>query len=62
MMQKNAIKDIKFPFSKQKFDQFYSLKRKAEQDIATSIGLFETGQAPRMTKKAYNNLFRCYPN
>lgn len=58
MMQKNAIKDIKFPFSKQKFDQFYSLKRKAEEDIATSIGLFETGQAPRMTKKAYNNLWR----
>lgn len=58
MMQKNAIKDIKFPFSKQKFDQFYSLKRKAEEDIARSIGLFETGQAPRMTKKAYNNLWR----
>ena len=58
MMQKNAIKDIKFPFSKQKFDEFYNLKRKAEQDIATSIGQYETGQAPRMTKKAYNNLWR----
>jgi len=58
MMQKNAIKDIKFPFSKQKFDEFYSLKRKAEEDIARSIGLYETGQAPRMTKKAYNNLWR----
>ena len=58
MMQKNAIKDIKFPFSKQKFDEFYNLKRKAEQDIATSIGQYETGQARRMTKKAYNNLWR----
>lgn len=58
MMQKNAVRDIKFPFSKQKFDEFYSLKRKAEQDVATSINQYETGQATRMTKKAYNNLWK----
>ena len=45
---------------KPKLSDFYdeNLVTQAEEDIARSIGLFETGQAPRMTKKAYNNLWR----
>ena len=58
MMQRNAMKDIKFPFSKKKFDEFYFAKRKAEKDIATSISQYEAGKLPRMTKKAYNNLWK----
>tara|TARA_A100001388_G_scaffold231716_1_gene184098 strand:+ start:86 stop:2080 length:1995 start_codon:yes stop_codon:yes gene_type:complete len=58
MMQKNAVKDIKFPFSKQKFDEFYRQKRKAIQDLALSVHNYEKGLTPRMTKKDYDSLWK----
>ena len=51
-------KQVKLPFNRQKFDEFYSQKRKAQKDLAESIAAYESGNAPRMTKKDYNNLYK----
>ena len=58
VMERTAPKYFEFPFNKQKFDEFYSQKRKAEQDLAESIQAYESGNAPRMTKKYYDNLYK----
>ena len=51
-------KQIDVPFNRQKFDEFYSQKRKAQADIYESIEAYESGNAPRMTKKDYENLWK----
>ena len=51
-------KQFEFPFDRRKFDEFYSQKRKAQHDIYESIEAYESGKAPRMTKKDYNNLYK----
>ena len=51
-------KQFEFPFDRRKFDEFYSQKRKAQKDIYESIEAYESGKAPRMTKKDYNNLYK----
>ena len=51
-------KQIDIPFNKQKFDEFYSQKRKAQFDIYETIEAYESGKAPRMTKKDYENAWK----
>jgi len=51
-------KQFEFPFDRRKFDEFYSQKRKAQKDIFESIAAYESGNAPRMTKKDYDNLYK----
>ena len=51
-------KQFEFPFDRRKFDEFYSQKRKAQKDMFESIAAYESGKAPRMTKKDYNNLYK----
>ena len=51
-------KQFEFPFDRRKFDEFYSQKRKAQKDLYESIAAYESGKAPRMTKKDYNNLYK----
>ena len=46
------------PWSIKRFHQFHETKRSALRDLAGSIRDFETGMAPRMTKKDYNNLWK----
>ena len=58
VMQRTKPKQVKLPFNRQKFDEFYSQKRKAQKDLAESIAAYESGNAPRMTKKDYNNLYK----
>ena len=58
VMERTAPKYFEFPFNRQKFNEFYSQKRKAQRDIYESIEAYESGNAPRMTKKDYNNLYK----
>ena len=58
VIERTASKQFDFPFDKRKFDEFYSQKRKAQKDIFESIAAYESGKAPRMTKKDYNNLYK----
>ena len=58
VMQKTMPKQVNFPFNKQKFDEFYSQRLKAQKDLAESIQAYESGNAPLMTKKEYNNLYK----
>ena len=58
VMERTAPKYFEFPFNRQKFNEFYSQKRKAQKDIYESIEAYESGNAPRMTKKDYNNLYK----
>ena len=51
-------KQIDMPFDRRKFDEFYSQKRKAQADIFETIEAYETGKAPRMTKKDYENAWK----
>ena len=51
-------KQIDMPFNRQKFDEFYSQKRKAQADIYETIEAYESGKAPRMTKKDYENAWK----
>ena len=51
-------KQIDMPFNRQKFDEFYSQKRKAQADIYESIEAYESGKTPRMTKKDYETLWK----
>ena len=54
VMERTASKQFDFPFDRRKFDEFYSQKRKAQKDLGESIAAYESGNAPRMTKKDYN--------
>ena len=58
VMERTMPKQIDIPFNRQKFDEFYSQKRKAQFDIYESIEAYESGNAPRMTKKDYQNLWK----
>ena len=58
VMERTASKQFDFPFDRRKFDEFYSQKRKAQKDLGESIAAYESGNAPRMTKKDYNNLYK----
>ena len=58
VMERTMPKQIDIPFNRQKFDEFYSQKRKAQFDIYESIEAYESGNAPRMTKKDYENLWK----
>ena len=51
-------KQIDMPFDRRKFDEFYSQKRKAQADIYETIEAYESGKAPRMTKKDYENAWK----
>ena len=57
VMERSAKKVVDFPFNYNSHQEFYSQKRKAMQDLAGSIGDYETGRAPRMTKKDYESLW-----
>ena len=58
VMERTASKQFDFPFDRRKFDEFYSQKRKAQKDLGESIAAYESGNAPRMTKKDYDNLYK----
>ena len=58
VMERTMPKQVNLPFDRQKFDEFYSQKRKAQFDIYESIEAYESGNAPRMTKKDYENLWK----
>jgi len=58
IMEQSAKKVVDFPFDNFAHQEFYSQKRKALLDIYTDIDAYETGKAPRMTKKDYNNLWK----
>ena len=58
IMERSAKKVVDFPFDNNAHLEFYSQKRTAMQDLYESIEDFETGKAPRMTKKDYNNLWK----
>ena len=58
VMERTMPKQVNLPFNRQKFDEFYSQKRKAQFDIYESIEAYESGKAPRMTKKDYENLWK----
>ena len=58
VMERTASKQFDFPFDRRKFDEFYSQKRKAQKDLGESIAAYESGNAPRMTKKDYNKLYK----
>ena len=51
-------KQIDMPFDRRKFDEFYNQKRKAQADIYETIEAYESGNAPRMTKKDYENAWK----
>lgn len=51
-------KQIDMPFDRRKFNEFYSQKRKAQADIYETIEAYESGKAPRMTKKDYENAWK----
>ena len=51
-------KQIDMPFDRRKFNEFYSQKRKAQKDIYETIEAYESGKAPRMTKKDYENAWK----
>ena len=48
------------PWSMKRFLQFNARKNEAMRDIYMSIKDYENGLAPRMTKKAYKNLWKQY--
>ena len=48
------------PWSMKRFLQFNARKNEAMRDIYMSIQDYENGLAPRMTKKAYKNLWKQY--
>ena len=58
IMERSAKKVVDFPFDNNSHLEFYSQKRAAMKDLYTDIDAFETGKAPRMTKKDYNNLWK----
>ena len=57
IMERSAKKVVDFPFDNYAHQEFYSQKRKAMLDLYTDIDAYETGKAPRMTKKDYENLW-----
>ena len=57
IMERSPKKVIDFPFDHFAHQEFYSQKRKAMLDLYTDIDAYETGKAPRMTKKDYGNLW-----
>ena len=46
------------PWSMKRFQAFHAGRNNAMQDLMMSIRDYETGNAPRMTKKDYNNLWK----
>ena len=58
IMERSTKKVVDFPFDHYAHQEFYSQKRKAMLDLYTDIDAYETGKAPRMSKKDYNNLWK----
>ena len=57
IMERSAKKVVDLPFDNNAHLEFYSQKRAAMKDLYTDIAAYESGNAPRMTKKDYENLW-----